>query len=107
MLLLFFVFSSVDVSLEAGKCVNIKIKTADDLGELELGKLDQEYFKDPDLRELLDLTVLDAKEMENLEEQKLHLVYSVIYSEKFVLKGKREHKVSILVVNCEYQCYDE
>ena len=89
----FLVFSSVDVRLEAGKCVKIKIKTADDLGELELGKLDQEYIKDPDLRELLDMTTLDGRKMESLEGQKLRLAYSVIYSEKFVLKGKREHEV--------------
>jgi len=92
------VFSSVDVSLEAGRCVNVKIKIADDLGKLELGKLDQEYIKDPDIRELLDSTALDAKKMESLEDQKLRLVYSVIYSEKFVLKGKREHEVYISVV---------
>ena len=84
--------------MEGGNCVNIKIKTADDLGELELGKLDQEYIKDPDLRELLDLTALDAKKMESLEDQKLRLVYSVIYSEKFVLKGKREREVYISIV---------
>ena len=81
--------------MEAGKCVKIKIKTADDLGELELGKLDQEYIKDPDLRELLHMTTLDGRKMESLEGQKLRLAYSVIYSEKFVLKGKRGHEVFI------------
>ncbi|XP_020614212.1 uncharacterized protein LOC110052423 isoform X1 [Orbicella faveolata] len=85
----------VDVSLEAGKCVNFKIKVADDLGELELGNLDQEYIKDPDLRELLDMTDLDVKKMESLEDRKLRLVFSVINSEKFVLKGKREHEFQL------------
>ena len=87
--------------------MNVNVKTADVLGELELGKLDQEYFNDPDLRDLLDKTALDVTRMKTLEDQKLRLIYSVIYSEKFLLKGKREHKVFILVVNCEYQCYDE
>ena len=94
--------------MEAGKCVKVNVKVSDVLGELELGKLDQEYIKDPDLRELLaDKAALDVKRMESLEDQKLRLIYSVIYSEKFVLKGKREHEVFISVVNCEYQCYDE
>ena len=92
----FFRFcSSVNVQLEAGKCVKVSAKVSDVLGELELGKLDQEYIKDPDLRELLDKAALDVKRMESLEDQKLRLVYSVIYSEKFVLKGKREHEVFI------------
>lgn len=85
--------SSVDVRLEAGKCVKVNVKIADVLGELILGKLDQEYIKDPDLRELLDMTALDVKRMESLEDQKLRLIYSVIYSEKFELKGKREHEL--------------
>jgi len=87
--------------------VKVKVKIADVLGALELGKLDQEYIKDPDLRELLDKAALDVKRMESLEDQKLRLIYSVIYSEKFVLKGKREHEVFMSVVNCEYQCFDE
>ena len=99
--------SSVNIQLEAGKCVKVNVKISDDLGELELGKLDQEYIKDPDLRELLDMAALDVKRMESLEDQKLRLIYSVIYSEKFVLKGQRDHEVFISVVNCEYQCYDE
>ena len=79
--------------MEAGKCVKVNVKISDDLGELELGKLDQEYIKDPYLRELLDMAALDVKRMESLEDQKLRLIYSVIYSEKFVLKGKRGHEV--------------
>lgn len=85
--------SSVGVQLDVGKCVKVNVKIADVLGALELGKLDQEYIKDPDLRELLDKAALDVKRMESLEDQKLRLIYSVIYSEKFVLKGKREHEV--------------
>ena len=87
--------------------MKVKVKNADDLGELDLGKLDQEYIKDPDLRELLDMAALDVQRMESLKDQKLRLIYSVIYSEKFVLKGKRGHEVFISVVNYECQCYDE
>jgi len=65
------------------------------LGELILGKLDQEYIKYPHLCDLLDMAALDVKRMESLEDQKLRLIYSVIYSEKFELKGKREHEVFI------------
>ena len=93
--------------MEAGKCVKVNVKISDDLGELELGKLDQEYIKDPDLRELLDMAALDVKRMKSLEDQKLRLICSVIYSEKFVLKGKRGHEVFISEVNYECQCYDE
>ena len=89
--------------MEAGKCVKINIKATDDLGELELGKLDQEYIKDPDLRELLDMAALDVRKMESLEDQKLYLVYSVIYSDKFVLKGKREYEVFISVLDITYR----
>ena len=89
--------------------MKVNVNTADILGELVLGKLDQEYVKDPDLRELLGMTSLDVKRMESLEDQKLRLIYFVIYSEKFVLKGKREHEVLISVANiiCGCQCYYE
>ena len=73
--------------------MKVNVKIADILGELELGKLDEEYIKYPDLRELLNKTALDVERMESLEDQKLRLIYSVIYSEKLVLKGKREHEV--------------
>ena len=79
--------------MEAAKFVKVNVKIADELGELELGKLDEEYFKDPDLRDLLANTVLDANRMKGLEEQTLRLIYSVIYSEKFLLKGNRMHQV--------------
>ncbi len=95
---LYFCFlqrSHVYVRLEPAKYFKVNVKVVDDLGELELGKLDQEYFKDPDLRELLAQTALDANRMEGLEDQKLRLIYSVIYSERFLLKGKRQHEVFI------------
>ena len=91
----FLQHSHVAVKLEAGKSFKVNVKVADDLGELELGKLDQEYFKHPDLRDVLAKTALDANRMEGLEDQKLRLIYVVIYSERFLLKGKRKHEVFI------------
>lgn len=98
MLLLLFFFSQyryVFVEIEAGKYVKVNLEVTDDLGELELGKLDQERFKDPDLRDILAKTVLDANRMEGLEDQELRLIYSVIYSERLLLNGKRKHEVFI------------
>lgn len=74
------------------------VKIADDLVELDLGKLDREHFKEPDLRDLLAKTALDANRMEVLEDQQLHLIYSVIYSERFILKAKHKQKVFIWLI---------
>ena len=79
--------------MDLAKCIDVKVKVADDLGELELGKLDQEFFNDPGLRGILAKTALDINIMEGVESHKLCLIYSVVYSERFVLKGKRKHEV--------------
>ncbi len=97
----FLQHSNVSVKLDAAKTVKVNVKVEDDLGELELGKLDQEYFKDPDLRELLAKTALDADRMKGLKDQKLYLIYSVFYSERLLLKGKRKHEVFI---GCIFFC---
>ena len=70
------------------------LKISYELGELELGKLDQEYFIDPVLEDILKESELDAEKMKRYENEELHLIYSVIYSERFQLKGKREYKVT-------------
>lgn len=70
------------------------LKISYELGELELGKLDQEYFNDPVLEDILKESELDAEKMKRYENEELHLIYSVIYSERFQLKGKREYKVT-------------
>lgn len=72
-----------------------KLKISYDLGELELGELDEEYFIDPDLDSILQETVLDTKMMKRFENEELRLIYSVIYSERFELKGKRQSEVRI------------
>ena len=72
------------------------VKISFDLGELELGKLDEEYFNDPDLDIILQETELDNGKMKRFEDEELRLIYSVIYSERFQLKGKRQRKVTNL-----------
>ena len=71
---------------------NVKISC--NLGELELGKLDKEYFDDPDLESILQETELDIEKMRRFENEKLYLIYSVIYSERFELRGKRQNEVT-------------
>ena len=68
-----------------------------ELGKLDLGKIDQEYVTDPDLRDILAETELDANKMREYEGQKLGLITSVIYSERFELKGNRKMEVSIWI----------
>lgn len=71
-------------------------KSNDDRGVLQLGKLSQKYISDPDLRVVLANTDLDAIKMKDLEDEDLLLITSVIYSDQFVLKGKRVHQVFYL-----------
>ena len=66
----------------------------DDKGVLELGILSQKYIDDPDLRGILANAKLDANKMKSFSEcDQLLLITSVIYSEKFELKGERIHTV--------------
>ena len=74
------------------------VKISFDLGELELGKLDEDYFNDPDLDIILQETELDKGKLKRFEDEELRLIYSVIYSERFQLKGKRQGKVTNLNV---------
>ena len=75
-------------------------KSSDDQGVLQLGNLSQNYISDPDLRVVLANADLDANKMRDFEDQDLLLATSVIYSDKFVLKGKRMRQVSILYNIC-------
>jgi len=80
---------------------NLKINY--DLGELKLGKLDKEYFNDPDLHSILQGTELDTTAMERVENEKLYLIYSVIYSERFELEGKRQSEVMTKLHNVMFR----
>ena len=58
-----------------------------------LGRIDQEYIRDPDLREILAKTDLDNEKTGVFEDQQLSLIISVIFSERFEVKGNRRNKV--------------
>lgn len=92
----------VAAGIKAADVAEGNLKIRHDLGELELGKLDFEYFNDPDLESILEETELDTKKMTRLENKDLRLIYSVIYSEKFQLKGKRGQKVVITHHHFQY-----
>jgi len=80
-------------------------KSNDEQGVLQLGNLSQNYISDPDLRAVLANADLDANKMKDFEDQELLLATSVIYSDKFVLIGKRMRQVSILYnIYCVTKC---
>ena len=83
----------VEMETHAADCVNAGIRMKKDLGFLHLGKIDQEYIQDPDLREILEKTVLDSNKTEVFEDQQLRLITSVIYSQCFAVKGKIKKEV--------------
>ena len=80
----------------------VELKFSDVLGDLELGQLTEEYYKDADLREILLNTALDPDKMASLEGHHLLLVTSVVYSTKFVLQGSRMHQVLLVQSNPVY-----
>ena len=88
-----FWFSYCEAGAQAGNIANIKIKINEDLGSLELGGIDEEYILDPDLREVLAKTELDINKTEVFEDQQLRLITSVMYSQRFVVKGNRKIEV--------------
>ncbi|CAH3174123.1 unnamed protein product, partial [Porites lobata] len=88
-------FSKVEVGIKAANCASASIKISEDLGFLDLGRIDQDYIKDPDLREILADTKLDINKAEVFEDKKLRLITSVIYSERFEIKGKIESKMEV------------
>lgn len=88
--------NKIDVSARAEErhegvegCLEGTIKLGDGQGDLKLGKLRQHYIEDADLRKILAETILDPNKMKNFDRHALLLITSVIYSEKFELKGKR------------------
>ena len=93
--------SSHELRVEiAGHVTGGTFKSSDDQGVLNLGNLSQNYISDPDLRAVLANAELDAKKMKDFEDQELLLATSVIYSEKFILRGKRKQQVLILYNIC-------
>lgn len=85
--------SEFDLEAQVAQCLNAKIKINEELGHLELGKLDQEYMRDPELRDILASTKLNSVKTETFEGRKLRLITSVVYSQRFAVKGHREWQV--------------
>ncbi|CAH3144401.1 unnamed protein product [Pocillopora meandrina] len=74
------------------------IRLSNDQGVLKLGKLSQKYIDDPDLRSLLAKTAMDPTLMKSFAEgDKLLLITSVVYSEKFELTGQRKEEAEVNV----------
>ena len=73
---------------EAANCFQGSIRISDELGFLVLGKLDQEYICEADLREILANAELDMNKIPASKETQLRLITSVVYSERFEHKGK-------------------
>ena len=74
----------------------VTVELRDNQGVITLGSLSQKYINDPDLRGILANAELDANKMKAFPEyDELRLITSVIYSEKFELKGEfeRMHQV--------------
>ena len=86
-------FSTLAVGAHVAKIANFAIEINEDLGSLELGGIDQEYILDPDLRDVLAKTELDINKTGVFEDQQLRLITSVIYSERFAVKGNRKYEV--------------
>ena len=68
----------------------------DSLGDLQLGRVREEYILDPDLRGIQSCVVLDADKMIVYEDRELFLMTSVVYSENFEAVGKRMQEVCTL-----------
>ena len=88
--------SHTQIDLNIGDMGEIKRTADDNLGDLQLGRVRQEYIIDPDLRVILSCTVLDADKMIPYHDQELFLITSVVYSKKFEVVGKRNPEVCAL-----------
>ncbi|XP_015770030.1 PREDICTED: uncharacterized protein LOC107348504 isoform X1 [Acropora digitifera] len=87
--------SNFEMLIEGFDSGEVALKTSDTPGDLELGNLTEEYFLDPDLRDLLSVASLNPDKMKPLEGHHLILVTGVIYSTKFVLSGPRKHQTTV------------
>lgn len=85
-----------EFDVDIAECAGVTLQLDNELGDLQLGKLSQKYISDPDLGDLLAETVLNTNKMKRLEDQKLLLITSVVYSEKFELHGDRKSQVFII-----------
>ena len=82
-----------EFDFDFGHFGGIKLIADDNLGDLLLGRVREEYILDPDLRGLLSIAVLDADKMIAYQDHELLLITSVVYSEKFEVVGERGRMV--------------
>ena len=82
--------------MNVGETGEITLTIDDNLGDLQLGKVSEEYISDSDLRKILTSFDLDTNKMSCLKDQELLLVTSVVYSERFKVQGNRKHLVVTL-----------
>ena len=85
-----------EFSFDIARVGKIKLSADDNLGDLLLGRVRQEYIVDPDLREILSCAVLDADKMIAYQDHELLLMTSVVYSESFEVVDERKQKVCTL-----------
>ena len=83
--------------MDVARQVEVTVKLHADWGDIRLGKLNQQYITDLDIRGLLAKTILDTNKMEPYEDDKLLLITSVIYSDKFELTGERVDEVTLFI----------
>ena len=86
----------MEIDLDVADVEEMKLTADDNKGDLELGRVRQEYILDPDLRGILSCAVLDADKMIAYEDRELFLMTSVVYSENFEVVGKRMQEVCTL-----------
>ncbi|XP_068710956.1 uncharacterized protein [Montipora foliosa] len=87
--------SHKEVIVDVGETGEITLTNDDNFGDLQLGKVSEEYILDPDLRKILRSFELDTNKMSCLQDQELLLVTSVVYSERFEVQGNRKHEWGI------------
>ncbi|XP_068744465.1 uncharacterized protein [Montipora capricornis] len=87
--------SHKEVIVDVGETGEITLTNDDNFGDLQLGKVSEEYILDPDLRKILRSFELDTNKMSCLQDQELLLVTSVVYSERFEVQGNRKHELEV------------
>ncbi|XP_074614949.1 uncharacterized protein LOC141874557 [Acropora palmata] len=82
-----------EFGFDFGHVGGIKLSADDNVGDLLLGRVREEYILDPDLRGILSSAVLDADKMIPYQDQDLFLITSVVYSENFEFVDERVRKM--------------
>ena len=95
-LYIYFHNSHMEIDLGIADVGEIKQTADDNLGDLQLGRVREEYILDPDLRGILSCAVLDADKMIVYEDRELFLTTSVVYSENVEVVRKRMQEVCTL-----------